>query len=202
MKWFSRYLWRTSASRTCRAARPRVQLGVERLDNRVLLNAGPSALRQILGTHDILAGQGRIVDGHQFLQQTPDLTGESLALNDATNQRVGTLTIMSENSDGTFTGSFDGHRVSGWVSSTSIHFTADWSCPTGITGLEGVPLPVVQTHHVGYSGSLSFSGSGYTTSGMLDQSTALCWQDQDVCTYVPGTRIETATTVSGTFSHS
>jgi hypothetical protein len=115
---------------------------------------------------------------------------------------VGALAILSENSDGTFTGMVQGTQGRGSVTAFSIQFEGDWATPTGLTGLGGIDLPVVQSHHVGYSGSLYSSGSGYRTSGSLYQSTALCYQDEGVCTYITGTRTETYTQVSGVFAHS
>lgn len=191
---------KAGAASSSRAARSSVQLGVEVLDERILLTANPFSQASSL--------VARYVPDLQPIQyyqppmiQTPDLSNQSVVLRDQVGNTLGTLAVTTEHNDGTFVGTFNGTQVNGSVTAFSIQFGADWGTQTGII-LSNIGLPVVQTHHVGYSGSIHWSGSGYATNGTLDQTTARCFQDVDVCTYIAGTRMETVSLVSGAFSHS
>jgi hypothetical protein len=104
----------------------------------------------------------------------------------------GVVVIMSENSDGTFTGTFAGDsHVRGCVTAFGIQFSANWNEPDVLPFSFGAGIDALdRVHHVDYSGSLSASGAGYTTSGTMNTDAYWGYTDPStgVCTAmkVPG----------------
>jgi hypothetical protein len=193
MKSFFRFATRKPAS----AKRPRVRLTVEALD-RILLSSGPSLVGHVPAIHGISGMLPPITLYQAPMLQAPNLTGQTLSFTDPVGNSHGILLIRTQNSDGSFCGDFNGVRVTGFITFDSIQFSGDSATPFGYD--KAVGLPTVQTHHVGYSGSLYHTAAGYATSGWVDDSTALCWENEGVCTYIAGTRQDTTFSVSGTFA--
>ena len=196
MKWFSSYPTRKATS----AQRPRIQLRVEALDDRVLLSSGPSLLGHIPATHIIPGNLSPVITTQVQVLQAPNLVGQRVNLSDPAGNGHGTLTIRTQNSDGTFSGDFNGGCVTGFITFGGISFTRDSGAAFAFDEMVG--LPIIQTGHIGYSGSLHYTAAGYTTTGWLNESTALCYENNGVCTYILGTRQETTFSVSGTFASS
>jgi hypothetical protein len=197
-----------------RTAPTRARLGVESLDERVL----PSGFYNTMSTNPYfydLQADNSLAYAYQpptaYLQQwvyygghtmTPNLAGQSVVLKDSSGTLQGTLVVQMENSDGTFTGTFNGRAVDpgATITATGISFTQGWAENTGLFDSTGVPL--VQVHWFEYSGSLSMSGSHYTTSGTLTQDTYFGYQSGGVTTFVNifGGHHWQSTWVSGDFA--
>jgi hypothetical protein len=186
------------------AARPdnRVRPGIESLDDRLLLSTSP--FRPIANGLSNLASpagwqQIRTALPPQPVTSIPDFTAKSITFGS-----LGTLRIMSEDSAGIFSasGTFDGAQVQVYGSITlgsngaTIVFSGGWVTPTGLTN--DIGLSIVQVHNVNYCGSLWYSpASGFTTNGTLAETTEYDYQDEDLFSYIVGTRTETDTPFTG-----
>jgi hypothetical protein len=142
----------------------RAQLGVESLDERVLLSTAGFVQRPLVYNLQSVLRPTFVIPA--------SLANHSVELYDGSGNDLGGLVIQTVNTNGTlsgtFTGTFDGYQINpGLISATGISFTADW-----LTG--NTPIPhVSQFEHVSYNGSLSHFGSVYSTSGTLTQNSYL-----------------------------
>jgi hypothetical protein len=197
--------------RPSRPAPVPARLGVEALDDRLLPSVSPWPASTLLAAQYAsgLQATARIMPP---LLQAPDLHGQSVALKDASGNDLGTLRITTENADGTFTGTFNGFQLdpgarltpTGVQFSMTRHEGYTYDMPVtqgGRTSIVQVPLDRVE--HFTYSGSLSASASGYSTTGWLTRETYFVYTDPStgVSTYVgsstfPGLPDRTTVTVA------